>query len=130
VRVEAGFNLGELIVRREGADKAVQVWWRDVVQPFLLDPTVAPTLLGGSSQGRYWMARTLVRVGDLLEQEGSLRTQSAPGRSFSKRSLAPNHWLAPARAFRCARRKTMSARQSSSARASSVSGLRPEMNSL
>jgi outer membrane protein assembly factor BamD (BamD/ComL family) len=70
VRVEAGYHLGDLLARRDSADKAVEVWWREVVQPFLLDdPAVAASILGGNPQGRYWMARTLVRTGDLLEQQ-------------------------------------------------------------
>ena len=77
VRVEAGFNLGELLARRDSPDKAIEVWWRDVVHPFLLDDAaVAAKLLDAHSKaagrGRYWMARTLVRVGDLLEQQGKL----------------------------------------------------------
>lgn len=77
VRVEAGFNLGELLARRDSPDKAIEVWWGDVVHPFLLDDAaVAAKLLDTRSKaagrGRYWMARTLVRVGDLLEQQGKL----------------------------------------------------------
>lgn len=77
VRVEAGFNLGELLARRDSPEKAIEIWWRDVVHPFLLDDTAAAAnwLDGGSKaagRGRYWMARTLVRTGDLLEQQGKL----------------------------------------------------------
>jgi hypothetical protein len=77
VRVEAGYNLGELLVRRDSPDKAAEVWWRDVVFEFLLkDPAKKKNLLGDDARpnvnGRYWMARTLVRVGDLLEQQGKL----------------------------------------------------------
>ncbi len=77
VRVEAGYNLGELLVRRDSADKAVEVWWRDVVFEFLLkDPAKKKNLLGEEMRpnvnGRYWMARTLVRVGDVFEQQGKL----------------------------------------------------------
>jgi TolA-binding protein len=75
VRVEAGFNLGELLARRDSPEKAIEVWWRDVVHPFLLDDAAgAANWLDGRSKaagrGRYWMARTLVRTGDLLEQQG------------------------------------------------------------
>ena len=77
VRVEAGFNLGELLARRDSPDKAIEVWWRDVVHPFLLDDAAVAakwldTRSKAAGRGRYWMARTLVRVGDLLEQQGKL----------------------------------------------------------
>ena len=75
VRVEAGYNLGELFARRDSPEKAIEVWWRDVVHPFLLDDAaVKAKLLDGppGTNARYWMARTLVRTGDLLEQQGKL----------------------------------------------------------
>ena len=75
VRVEAGYNLGELLARRDSPDKATEVWWRDVVQPFLLDDAAVKSRLldgPGGTNARYWMARTLVRTGDLLEQQGKL----------------------------------------------------------
>ena len=71
VRVEAGYNLGELVLRRENSERAVEVWWRDVVHAFLLDDAaVKVRLLDEKAKGRYWMARTLVRTGDVLEQLG------------------------------------------------------------
>jgi len=75
VRVEAGYNLGELLARRDSPDKAIEVWWRDVVQQFLLnDAALKARLLDGpgGTNARYWLARTLVRTGDLLEQQGKL----------------------------------------------------------
>ena len=75
VRVQAGYNLGELLARREGADRAIEVWWRDVVHPFLLDDAAVKGKLldgDGGTKARYWMARTLVRTGELLEQQGKL----------------------------------------------------------
>ena len=85
VRVEAGFNLGYLYARRssaareqgdaareqENAARAQGVWWKDVVHEFLVkDPAVADQQLG--PKGRYWMARTLVELGTLFEQEEKL----------------------------------------------------------
>lgn len=71
VRVEAGYNLGELLVRRGKPEEAVQVWWRDVIDPFLLDPTRAAALEPGAKR-RYWLARTLLRYGELHEQKGDV----------------------------------------------------------
>ncbi len=76
VRVEAGCHLGELLARRDNLEKAVMVWWRDVVHQFLLgdDPAKKAKLIDLDGppgvNGRYWMARTLVRTGDAFEQQG------------------------------------------------------------
>jgi len=67
VRVEAGYNLGHLLAGRDQADRALTIWWRDVVTPFLLDPGPA-ALLG--AKGRYWMARTLVELGEADASQG------------------------------------------------------------
>lgn len=73
VRVEAGFNLGELLVRRKSLDQAIEVWWHEVVYPFLIDDAALKAqLLEPRVQGRYWMARTLVRLGEVLEEQGKL----------------------------------------------------------
>jgi len=66
VRVEAGFNLGYLMMRRNQPDRAEAVWWRDVVTAFLLDERMAAAL---GAKGRYWMTRTLLETGALYEQQ-------------------------------------------------------------
>jgi len=65
VRVEAGYNLGKILERRGQFEKARDVWWRDVITPFLIDATS-----GESSRATvpYWLARTLIDIGQLLEQ--------------------------------------------------------------
>jgi Uncharacterized protein conserved in bacteria len=68
-RVEAGFNLGFLHARRGRAARAEEVWWRDVVNEFLLAPDRARQL---SDKGRFWMTRTLLELGALYEQQGKL----------------------------------------------------------
>ncbi len=69
VRVEAGWNLGALLVRRGQEAKAVDVWWRDVVTPFLLEDKnpIEPT-----AKRPYWLARTLLDLGALLEKQEKL----------------------------------------------------------
>jgi tetratricopeptide (TPR) repeat protein len=69
VRVEAGYNLGELWVRRDNKAKAREVWWNDVVNAFLLDGKRSGDL---QAKGRYWMARTLYRAGEISEQQEKL----------------------------------------------------------
>jgi hypothetical protein len=66
VRVEAGYNLGKILSRTDPA-KAQAVWWGDVVDAFLVKPG-GPQGLG--PKGRWWIARTLLEVGSLFEQEG------------------------------------------------------------
>ncbi len=67
VRVEAGYNLGFLLSRRDSAEHAQTVWWRDVVSLFLLDRDNGARL---GLKGRYWMARTLIDLGALYAGEG------------------------------------------------------------
>jgi tetratricopeptide (TPR) repeat protein len=69
VRVEAGYNLGHIYLRRGQSEKAVQTWWRDVVTPFLLNSGNAAKL---EEKGRYWMARTLLDLGGTLQKQGRL----------------------------------------------------------
>lgn len=94
-RVEAGFNLGYLLTRRGATAKAETVWWRDVVQEFLLKDDVAARL---GDRGRYWMARTLLELGTLYEQQEKLEQakeawllilrMKLPGESLAKARLA------------------------------------------
>jgi len=69
VRVEAGLNLGHLMLRGGQADQAEAVWWRDVVTAFLLDERMASQL---GVRGRYWMTRTLLELGALYERQSRL----------------------------------------------------------
>ncbi|HEX2852848.1 MAG TPA: hypothetical protein VHO24_06390 [Opitutaceae bacterium] len=66
VRVEAGYNLGNLHARRGEARQALDVWWRDVANAFLLEEKVAAKL---GATGRYFMARTLLESAELLEKQ-------------------------------------------------------------
>jgi TolA-binding protein len=68
-RVEAGFNLGYMRARRGETAKAQEIWWRDVVHAFLLQPAQASQL---GDKGRYWMTRTLIELGALYEQQEKL----------------------------------------------------------
>ena len=111
VRVEAGFNLGYLYVRRsaaahdkgdtvreqENAARAEEVWWKDVVHEFLVkDPDMAAQL---GAKGRYWMARTLVELGALFEQQEKLEQAKEAWLLILKAKL-PGEELAKARLTR------------------------------
>jgi tetratricopeptide (TPR) repeat protein len=65
VRVEAGYNLGKLLERRGKLTEAAKVWWVDVIKPFLLDD---PDPMKHGAKRPWWLARTLVDVGDLLQK--------------------------------------------------------------
>jgi TolA-binding protein len=69
VRVEAGFNLGYIYMRRERPQQAREVWWGDVVEPFLLNAAKGAEL---GEKGRYWMAKTLFELADLFEKQGQI----------------------------------------------------------
>ena len=98
VRVEAGFNLGNLFVRRGDAARAEEVWWRDVVHEFLVkDPALAAQL---GVKGRYWMARTLLELGALFESQEKLEQAKEAWLLILKAGLSPGEELAKARLAR------------------------------
>lgn len=69
LRVEAGHKLGLSRSTREGAERARAVWWQ-MTDNFLREDSKAVKL---GAKGRYWMARTVVKLGELLEREGKPR---------------------------------------------------------
>jgi cellulose synthase operon protein C len=69
VRVEAGYNLGALLARRGRPEEAAKVWMSDVIQPFLLSEKQP---IEPGAKRRYWLARTLLELGTLLEQQENL----------------------------------------------------------
>lgn len=74
-RIEAGFNLGELLVRRGEETKALEVWWDEVVKYFLTNPDPkSPNvrLLDSDAKGRHWMSRTLLRSAEIYEKQARL----------------------------------------------------------
>ncbi|HEY4989231.1 MAG TPA: tetratricopeptide repeat protein [Opitutaceae bacterium] len=97
VRVEAGYNLGFILARTDRA-KAQAVWWNDVVDAFLVRPG-GPKNLG--PKGRWWVARTLLDVGSLYEQEGRIEEakrawgliidSGLPGDALARERLARFH---------------------------------------
>ena len=68
LRVEAGFMWGYAQVRRGQGPSALAIYW-GVVEAFLLDPVKAAQL---GATGRYWIAKTLLELGQLLESSGRL----------------------------------------------------------
>lgn len=68
LRVEAGYKWGYAQARRGQAQSAQAIYW-GVVDGFLLDATAAARL---GATGRYWLSRTLLELGQLLEEGGRL----------------------------------------------------------
>jgi len=103
VRVEAGYNLGVILARTD-REKAQAVWWNDVVDAFLVRPG-GPKDLG--PKGRWWVARTLIDVGDSYEKSGRLEEakrawslvldSGLPGNGLARQRLARFH-LPPGKA--------------------------------
>jgi cellulose synthase operon protein C len=95
LRVEAGYKLGLLYAKRGKPDRAKEIWWRDVVNAFLLKPEWAAER---KTTGPYWMSRTLLDLGTLLEQETKLEEarkawllvveSKLPGEALAKAKLA------------------------------------------
>jgi cellulose synthase operon protein C len=69
LRVEAGHKLGLYRAERESADRAYAVWW-PMIETFVRDDTKA-TKLGAN--GRYWISRTILKLGALLERQSKPR---------------------------------------------------------
>ncbi|MBI4622707.1 MAG: hypothetical protein HY736_05715 [Verrucomicrobia bacterium] len=94
VRVEAGYNLGALLARRGQQPKAADVWWRDVITPFLLDDR-KPFEPGAKRP--YWLARTLLDLGALLEQQEKLEEAKRAYLLLLERKLGYGEALAKTR---------------------------------
>ncbi|MBI2518285.1 MAG: tetratricopeptide repeat protein [Opitutae bacterium] len=68
LRAEAGYKWGYALAKRGQGAKAATVFW-SVVDAFLLEAKQAAALGG---KGRYWIARTLLELGQLHEDAGRL----------------------------------------------------------
>lgn len=68
LRVEAGYKWGYALAKRGQGAKAQTVFW-SVVDSFLLDAAQASKL---GSKGRWWLSRTLLELGQLLEDANRL----------------------------------------------------------
>jgi hypothetical protein len=66
--IEAGCKLGLLQAQRGQVGDAQKTWWR-LASVFLLDPAKSADL---GATGPYWMSRTLLALGDSLEQQQKL----------------------------------------------------------
>ena len=69
VRFEAAYNLGKLLESRGKPDEAARVWFEDVVTPFLKD---AAKPFEAGAKRPYWLARTLLDLGDLRKKRGQI----------------------------------------------------------
>jgi TolA-binding protein len=68
LRVEAGFKAGNALARQGAVERAAETWWQ-VVDEFLIS-NENPAALG--TRGRYWLARILAQLGELMEQQDRL----------------------------------------------------------
>ena len=68
LRIEAGYKFGLSQAQRGQAADAQKTWWR-LANVFLLDPAKSADL---GATGPYWMGRTLLALGDSLEQQQKL----------------------------------------------------------
>ncbi len=68
LRIEAGFKEGNALARQGRWDRAAETWWQ-VVDEFLVQSESTADL---GTRGRYWLARILAQLGELLEQQEKL----------------------------------------------------------
>jgi TolA-binding protein len=66
VRVEAGYKLGILLMRKKQTTRAASVWWKDVIDPFLVNNQQP---FGAGDKRPYWLGRTLLALGKLYEDQ-------------------------------------------------------------
>lgn len=92
VRVEAGYTLSRVQLMQGNRRLAAQTLWL-VVSRFLRDPSAAVRL---GANGQHWMARCLLELGDILEQEGEIEDAREIYAQFSAYGL-PGGKLAAAR---------------------------------
>jgi cellulose synthase operon protein C len=94
VRVEAGYKLGALFVRRGRVEEAVKVWWTDVIEQFL---TKDKRAIEADAKRPYWLARTLCELGDLEEKRGNPEQAKAAYRLVLETRLPFGEAVAKAR---------------------------------
>lgn len=70
LRVEAGHKFGLNLIERKEPARLVKIWWQMINDFLLVDAQAAK--LGESATGNYWMARTLLVLGEVLEQQGKM----------------------------------------------------------
>ena len=92
VRVEAGYNLGEVLVRRGNPDEALIAWW-SIYNEFLRGKSADD--LG--TKGCYWIARALVRLGEEDWKLGKLEDAKLAWQLVLQQQL-PASWAAVAKA--------------------------------
>ncbi len=71
LRVEAGYKFGRILKERKAYARLEVIWWQ-MVNDFLLNDARAAKL---GANGPYWLARTLLDLGEALEQQ-SKNTQA------------------------------------------------------
>jgi hypothetical protein len=94
LRVEAGHKLGLYRSERESVERAYAIWWQ-MIDAFLREETKSAKL---GANGRYWMARTLLKLAELQERQGKPREarklyelllqKGLPGTAFANEGLA------------------------------------------
>ncbi|MGE9297074.1 MAG: tetratricopeptide repeat protein [Puniceicoccales bacterium] len=92
VRVEAGYLLSRIQMQQRNRQRAAETLWL-VFSQFLRDPATAAQL---GANGRHWMARCLLDLGDILEQEGDIDDAREVYAQFNLHGL-PGQNLAAAR---------------------------------
>lgn len=88
LRVEAGFKAGSALVRRERLNRGAELWWQ-VVDEFLIENEDPSNL---RTRGRYWLARILAQLGEVLERQGRLDDARRAYVLMRERGLPESAW--------------------------------------
>ncbi|WP_269541404.1 tetratricopeptide repeat protein [Cerasicoccus fimbriatus] len=92
VRVEAGYMLSRIQLQLNNPQRAAETLWL-VVSRYLRDPSAANQL---GANGKYWMARCLIELGDIQERAGNVEDAREVYSLIGKYAL-PGQNLAAAR---------------------------------
>jgi len=92
VRVEAGYTLSRIQLQRNNQQRASETLWL-CISRFLREPMAAEQL---GPNGRYWMARCLLELGDIQERSGNVEDAREVYSLIAKYGL-PGQNLAAAR---------------------------------
>lgn len=93
LRVEAGYKFGRILKERKAYARLEIIWWQ-MINDFLFDDARAAKL---GANGPYWLARTLLDLGEALEQQSKneqardayqlIITKNLPGAALAKERI-------------------------------------------
>ena len=97
IHAEAAYKEGLVFRRMENVARAKVIYFRDIIKFFLSDIN---RFSDGKSSGKYWVSRSLLDLGEILETEGDsngarsvyrmLLVHGLPGRNLARARVSPS----------------------------------------